>query len=193
MRQFQLVTTYFFILYGCNTATENHVVAHDKLKSTEQVTGNSFFEYDSVDYYFNEFNESEIGDLFDNQYKSEIDSFKMGIILGDIPKDISDLSFINTLKKNGYKKSIIENSEFKNIDSIFLEKTSNENSVRNCIYVYRDILIFKKLNKVVGIAKVCFGCKANQIIGTKANTENFGRDGDYERLETILGNLRKSL
>ena len=38
----------------------------------------------------------------------------------------------------------------------------------------------------MGTAKICFSCNANQIKGTNANTENFGQEGDFEKLEKIL-------
>lgn len=174
------------IFLGCNSKTERKNRQIDNSKTTKQLIGKKFFEYDAIDYYSNDFDESKIGDLYDNQSKSEIDSFKMGIILGDIPISISDLAFISKLEKIGYKKEIIDQSKFKRIDNIFVEKTTLENVDAACIYVYRDILIFKKDNQVVGTAKVCFGCMANQIKGTTANTENFGQDGDYERLSKIL-------
>jgi hypothetical protein len=150
------------------------------------MTGEKFFEYDSIDYYSIDIDEGKTGDLYDNQSKSQIDSFRMGIILGDIPKSVSDLIFIDKLEKVGYKKLPIDKSKFESIDRIFVEKTTINNVSTECINVYRDILIFKKDNKVVGTAKVCFSCKANQINGATANTENFGQNGDYIKLEQLL-------
>lgn len=154
--------------------------------SENQVIGMKFFEYDTIDYYKVDFDEAKIGDLYENQSKSEIDSIKMGIILGDIPNDISDLTFIDKLSNVGYKRSTIEKSKFEHINKIFVEKTTSESSAAACIYVYRDILIFKRRGKIIGTAKICFGCMANQINGTIANAENFGQNGDYEKLEKIL-------
>lgn len=148
--------------------------------------GKKFFDYDTIDYYTNNFDESKIDDLYNNQSKTEIDSFKMGVILGDIPQSISNLDFIDKLEKIGYKKTFIDKSKFGSIDNIFVEKTTTDNIATACIYIYRDILIFKKNSKVIGTAKVCFGCMANQIKGTTANTENFGQDGDYEKLKKLL-------
>ena len=81
---------------------------------------------------------------------------------------------------------IIDKSKFESIDKIFIEKSTLENIATACIHVYRDILIFKKEGKVIGTAKICFDCMSKQIKGTTANTENFGQDGDYEKLEKIL-------
>ena len=150
------------------------------------MTGKKFFDYDEIVYYFNNYDESKIQELSDNQSKSDIDSIKMGVILGNIPKNISDLSFIDKLEKIGFVKNSVDKSKFADIDKIFIEKSVNENVATACIYIYRDILVFKREGKIVGTAKMCFGCMANQINGTTANTENFGQDGDYDRIEKIL-------
>lgn len=186
MRLTLTLTIFFFTFWGCNSTTERKSEPVDNSKKTNQLIEKKYFEYDEIDYYAIDFDESKIRDLYNNQSKTEIDSFKMGIILGDIPKSISDLDFIDKLAKVGYNKAIIDKSTFDSIDEIFVEKTTTENIAAACIYVYRDILIFKKDSKVIGTAKVCFGCMANQINGTTANTENFGQDGDYAKLEKIL-------
>jgi len=36
------------------------------------------------------------------------------------------------------------------------------------------------------MAKICFDCHQKHIVGTNANTEHFGQDGDYPKLLQIL-------
>jgi hypothetical protein len=148
--------------------------------------GNKFFEYDEIEYYFDNYDEAKIDELYDNQSRSAFDSIKMGVILGDIPRTINDLTFISKLKKIGYSYSKVDTAKFQEIDQIFQEKETKENVAASCIYIYRDILVFKKKHSVVGVAKICFGCLAHHIVGTNASTENFGQDGDYYKLEKIL-------
>ena len=171
------------MIWSCNSKSEllNN--------STDIKIGEKFFDYDEIEYYSTNIDEEKIGKLLDNQTKSEIDSIKMGVILDDIPNSISDLSFIENLERIGYKKSKVDKSKFNDIDKIFVEKSVKEITATLCIYVYRDILIFKKEGKVVGTAKICFDCLAHQIKGTKVNTDNFGQDGDYGKLATILRKL----
>ncbi|MDI9340859.1 MAG: hypothetical protein QM534_09860 [Sediminibacterium sp.] len=173
-------------LWRCETKTEKKSEPIDNSVATKKTIRKKFFEYDAIDYYSSHFDELQIGSLYDNEFKTKIDSFKTGVILGDIPHDISDLFFIDVLEKIGYIKTTIDASKFKSIDSIFTEKPATEYLATACIYVYRDILIFKKNKKIIGTAKVCFSCMANQISGTNANTDNFGQDGDYEKLENLL-------
>lgn len=182
MKYFSILILFAITFLSCNKRPKSN----ENSTSTNQKVGEKFFDYDEIDYYKIDFDEEKIDELYDNQSKTEIDSIKMGIILDDIPSNISDLTFINKLENIGYKKSKIDESKFKNIDKIFIEKTIQENIATACIYIYRDILIFKKERNIVGTAKICFDCLANQIKGSKANTENFGQDGDYEKLAKIL-------
>lgn len=167
---------YFFVavlILGCNERRPNQ-------------TGRKFFNYDEIEYYFGNYDEEKIGELYDNQSRSPFDSIKMGVVLGDIPQSINDLTFISKLKKIGYTYHKVDSAKFEEIDQIFLEKETKANIATSCIYIYRDILIFKKKHRVVGVAKICFGCMAHRIVGTNASTINFGQDGDYYKLEMIL-------
>jgi hypothetical protein len=166
MKYFVLISATLFMLMSCS--------------------GKKYFDYDNIDHYFNNFDENKIGDLYDNKSNTELDSTKFEVITGDIPADLSDLTFINKLESIGYTKKGIDKSSFKNIDEIFTKKISFGRHANACVPIYRDILVFKKNDKVVGVAKICFHCEQNQIVGTMANTENFGQDGDYERLYKII-------
>lgn len=179
------------ILFSCNSkkGTKAENIEKQKVESyikEPKITGEKYFEYDEIEYYQNEIEEDLIGELYDNQKKSVKDSLKMEVILGETPKSISDTKFIDNLKSFGYRKSKIESKKFAKINEIFTEKKHSESSETACIYIYRDILIFKRKSKIVGIAKICFGCDANVIVGTKSNTEGFGMSGDYEKLREIL-------
>jgi len=179
------------LIFSCNSKTETKTenVEEQNIESVikePKITGEKYFEYDEIEYYKNEIEEDQIGELYDNQKKSVKDSLKMEIILGETPKSISDTNFVDNLKSFGYTKSRIEPKKFNKINEIFTEKKYSESYETACIYIYRDILIFKRKSKIIGIAKICFDCDANVIVGTKSNTEEFGMSGDYEKLRKIL-------
>jgi hypothetical protein len=121
-----------------------------------------------------------------NDALSPIDSLRRTIILEDEPTSISDPTFLSDLSKVGFKKKTVSPNKFSKINALFVEKPVFESIAYSCIYVYRDVLVFKKKGKTVGLAKVCLGCNAHIIRGTKANTDNFGQNGDYEKLGKIL-------
>ncbi len=163
-----------------------HNKSNEKQAAIKAVAGKPFFLFDAIDYYVSDYDEAKIGELYDNQSRSKTDSFKMGILIGDIPDSSTDGAFIAMLEQVGYRKEVMASAKFKEIDGIFMEKQTSENLATACIPVYRDILVFKKEGKVTGVAKICFSCGAYQIKGTTAHTANFGQDGDYGKLERIL-------
>ena len=180
-----------FLLISCNSKTEMKEENGEKLNNKNatkelEIKGRKYFEYDEIEYYNSEIEEEQVEELYDNQKKSTKDALKMGVILGEIPKSITDTSFVNNLETFGYTKSKITEKKFDEIDEVFTEKTHSETYDTACIYIYRDILIFKKKSKIIGIAKICFDCAANVIVGTKSNTEEFGMSGDYEKLRKII-------
>jgi hypothetical protein len=70
-----------------------------------------YFEYDDIDYYFNDFDGDKVIDLYDNKSRSDLDSLKLGVITGKIPNSVSDLSFIDKLETIGYSKESIDKSK----------------------------------------------------------------------------------
>ena len=171
MKEIAKITIVICVLWGCQSSSP---------------IGKKFFEYDEIEHYSSNADQEKLMTLTQNRSKSEIDSFTVGVILDNIPKDITDVYFIDKLEPIGFRKSLVNKSKFSSIDNLFREKTVKEPTWLSCIHLYRDILIFKKQNKVVGTAKICFSCLAHQIKGTNANTDNFGQEGDYGRLEKIL-------
>jgi hypothetical protein len=117
---------------------------------------------------------------------SPLDSLKNNTIIGRAPQNIKDTAFVENLAKIGYTKKTLSQLIYPEVDDIFKEKQVDEIITTSCVNIYRDLLIFKSNNKVVGMAKVCFDCMANKIVGTNANTKSFGQNGDYERLKQIL-------
>ncbi|MCE3279370.1 MAG: hypothetical protein K0S44_1561 [Bacteroidetes bacterium] len=184
MKQTTIFTVLVLILSGCSLTAEKNSVSNPD--QSEQPIGKKFFEYDQIQHYLNNIEEKNLGELNDNQSRSELDSIKRGVVLGNIPKDMSDLSFIDQLEKIGYSKREVHKSKFEAIDKIFAEKSVDEMVWADCKHVYRDVLLFRKNSKIIGVAKICFSCRSNIIIGTTANTENFGQNGDYEKLEKTL-------
>jgi hypothetical protein len=181
---------FIILLFSCNSKTnlKNNVESAEEefVYKEPIITGGKYFEYDELIHYKNDFDENKIGELYDNQDKSDLDSLKMGVILNDTPKSINDTTFLKKLETFGYKKSIISKTKFNKIDEIFTEKKHSEVLSAACVYVYRDILIFKRNSKIIGIAKICFDCGDSEIVGTKANTNEFGQSGDFDTLYEIL-------
>jgi hypothetical protein len=174
------------LLFSCNQKNNENVVKEEPIYQPPKITGTKYFEYDELIHYYCEIGQDQLKELDLKPKKSHLDSLKKDVITNYIPKSINDTTFINELQKIGYSKTEIRKDKFDEINKIFIEKKHEEIIGYACDYIFRDILIFKRKSKTIGIAKICFGCNANQIVGTKANTEEFGMDGDYEKLREIL-------
>lgn len=191
--QFILLILVIFY-FGCQkdpvkNSPSNANVLQQKIE--EYQYGKIFFDYDHIDYYHINVEEDKIIELDDSQNKSKADQYKYTILTKNIPKDITDLDFLNSLTKIGYSKKEIQKSKFDQINKIFVEKNTTDGYNMACVPIFRDILIFKKRNKVIGVAKICFTCHQYHIIGTDADIKNFGMGDDYEKLGSIIDHLWK--
>ncbi len=162
--------------------------------TTTKVENKHFFNYDFIDYYFTEIDDEEANKLGSKPMgqRSAMDSMKINVVFGLIPVNKVDTTFINKLELFGYKKDSISPEFFGEINEIFREKKVEKLLFNLCSRTFRDILIFKKKNKITGIAKLCFGCNSFYIIGTEYDTNNFGQNGDYQKLEKLLMDCKKN-
>ena len=176
------------LLTACKKSSNSVNNSQTEIKEQEFIPkyGQKYFKYDQIDFYHIDFDENKIIELYENKDKSKLDRLRNDIIIGEYPESMNKIGFLKSMDKIGYNQKEISKSKFPEIDKIFIEKTVNQSSAYACIAIYRDILVFKNKDKVIGIAKICFGCGNHRIIGTKVNYENFGQNGDYKKLEILL-------
>lgn len=147
-----------------------------------------FFAFDALDLYHTELGAEAV---FDGNGSVGAGKKILGeVLLWNRPKDLSDTVVLRDLGRLGYKRTEIPQENFQPIAELFRERALTKRYETACVAEYRDILIFHKGGKVIGVAKICFGCLQNRIIGTSADTQFFGQDGDYERLREILAHVR---
>lgn len=183
-----------FITVSCNFSKEQaDKSSKEFLDNINTKSGKPFFDFDAVDYYLNNIDENIATNLSNLQNNSKFDKFKYDLIVGETSKNIkNDDEFISNLIKTGFKKTEIESKDFQSIAQLFSESPERDGLYFACIPIFRDILVFKKNEKIIGVAKICFGCNQNQIIGAKANTDNFGQGKDYEILSLILNKYKNT-
>ena len=151
-----------------------------------QKLGDYYFDFDSLGYYTIEIDEIKLLEAEGNQNLTKMQKMQIDVIIGNMPENINDTLFIAELRKIGFKKEEILKKKYQEIKEIFREKSHKDSWATTCIAVYRDIIIFRRDGKIVGIAKICFDCGKNQILGTNVNTIGFGQSGDYSKLAKIL-------
>lgn len=86
----------------------------------------------------------------------------------------------------GFEKKIIPVSKHEVINEIFREKIDIDLTTVTCLPVYRDIYVFKRGGQLAGVARLCYDCWQSSFYGTRADTECFGTDGEFEKLHKIV-------
>ena len=183
-----LLLVFIFIISCKQTETKkDEILITNKVNQNPIIKyGEKFFDYDSIDYYTIDISEDNATKLLDNQ-NTKIEEKKYNIIMNDkFPKTIDKIDFIKDLSNIGFKKSSIKPDKFSDLNKIFSEKSEQDGIVFACIPIFRDLLVFKKKNKITGFAKICFSCNQYHIIGSKSDTKNFGQGSDYENIGKIL-------
>ncbi|MEG1669128.1 hypothetical protein [Chryseobacterium sp.] len=153
-----------------------------------------FYDFDQVDYYSIDISDQNISKIEyqrkKNSYEykkiSKKDSLFLSILRNNYPEKIEE-DFPEKIIKYGFKKNDIDKKLYPEINNIFSEKNCSDNLESLCIPIFRDILIFSKKNKIIGIAKICYSCHLATIIGTEKSIRNFGSCGDFIKLEKIMG------
>ena len=137
----KILINFIILIISCNPSGDKNINIKEEFHS---IIGKPFFDYDEIIHYSNDITEDNIQTLYDNQFKSVLDSIKMGVILDNIPRNILDTFFIKKLSSIGYTKKKVNPTKFYKIDELFVEKPVDEGITTSCIYVYRDILILRK-------------------------------------------------
>ncbi|CAD0001750.1 hypothetical protein [Flavobacterium chungangense] len=169
------------ILFGCNNSKKADLNKEKVVKKELR----PFFDSDQICHYYlgstSDFEHLSNDKAKQTEKKKEFSTF----FYGYYPKNV-EKSFEKLLLKYKYKKSNLSIKQQKQIEGIFSEKDSLKNDACACIAEYRDIFIFKKEGKTVGIAKICFKNARFQITGSKIDTEDFGLIDKLDRLKKIV-------
>lgn len=79
----------------------------------------------------------------------------------------------------------IDSGDVKEYQRIFSQKFGNYLSENACEPFYRDVYVFRKKNKIVGIAKICFDCKIINFSSEKDYWQQFGNCDKLKKLEQL--------
>lgn len=157
--------------------------------SKEKKNDKSFFDFDEVEHYYKDINSGDILKEMKrlNGVDRNSDEYNYLNLIGyNYPNDVNDEKFIDNLLKFNFIKERVDDKFYNKLNKIFTSSTCEDDFSLACAPIYRDILVFYKDKKIVGIAKICFECGKNEIIGAKTDTSFFGQCGGYGRLYKIL-------
>jgi len=155
-------------------------------QTTSQNTCKPYFDYDELDHFFLNIDDTTLWNTEKKDSKTLKEKKQLDLLLQWTPEKISDSIVVKNLEGLDFVKTDISPDMFGEINKIFCERKHKEVFMNSCIAEYRDILIFKKTNKIIGIAKLCFSCEQSVIIRTTFNTSEFGQSGDYKKLYDLL-------
>jgi hypothetical protein len=169
-------------LFACNsTETIN------KNLGIENKDCKPYFEFDKAEHYYLNITNDQVYNPDSTNNKTEKQKRKLDLLTNlSGPQQLADSMEFSDLESMDFTKTEIPSDKFDLINGIFCDKKHENAQYSACSPIYRDILIFKKNNKTVGLAKICFTCDQHVIAGTTSNTEDFGQSGDYDKLKIIL-------
>jgi hypothetical protein len=145
-----------------------------------------FLDFDEVDHYSMD---KQYFDNFHNRLLQKEDVGYEETIYSDFPKVLNDSVFLTLINSNKFRKKIISEANIEKLkNTIFVKNTSFFREAYACAPIYRDILILKNKNKIVGIAKICMECKKYYFVGNQKNieTEDFGQNGEFDEIKEIF-------
>ncbi|WP_164515265.1 hypothetical protein [Flavobacterium ustbae] len=137
------------------------------------------------------FSEDDFFILMKKENKTEKELQLSDLFSGYYPDSIPKEDFEKILLRQNYKKSKLNIREQKKIESVFSEKDLPIPDAAACIAEYRDIFIFKKRGRIIGISKICFVCNRFQIIGSKIDVSIFGFPDELDKLKSIVRKDKK--
>ena len=145
-----------------------------------------FSQFDKIEYYHTDINQDGITALFNRKAQLSKDDKDFWDIFFKYhqPRSVNDEQVIAVIKRLYKVQGTIDEKYYKAIADIFSDHEINDYMIA-CEPQFRNILIFKKDNKVTGILKICFGCEKRDFIGSDKNTVYFGAKG-YKKLKNIV-------
>lgn len=180
---YKLLTISFFLtVLGCNNQSTNKQVSSTDTKNDCK----PYFSFDNVEHYYLDISEEKVWEIEERENKTDQEQKQLDLLIQDIPDKLSDTTILKDIEKIGFIKTEIPTDKFELLNRIFCERKHKEAYATACIAVYRDILVFKNENKIIGTTKVCFECDQSIITGTTLDTGEFGQSGDYGKLYKIL-------
>lgn len=171
-------------LLACNNQTDTRKSVQPK--TVAKVACKPYYQFDRIEHYFLNIEEDELWKIEEKKTKTEKEKQLLELLIQYAPDKLSDTAILKDIEKLGFVKKEISTDKFKKINEVFCQNKHEKVYAMACIAVYRDILVFKKENKIVGTAKLCFGCDQSVITGTTLSTEEFGQSGDYKKLFQLL-------
>lgn len=142
-----------------------------------------YFDFDEIVYYHSDVSDFEV--LGRKKDDLHFLLFRQGF------ESLQDSIYIERGDSLLYKK-VISKEEHSTIDKIFCYQPINLDDlyVSECIAIYRDIFVFRKEKKIIGMAKICLDCNQFSSVGTDQKTDNFGMNNEFSNLTKLIEKIK---
>ncbi|TDX87215.1 hypothetical protein [Epilithonimonas xixisoli] len=94
------------------------------------------------------------------------------------------------LEKLNFHKEKLEVAKYPKIVEIYTRGSAHYDT--SCVKTFRDILVFKKNNKIVGVSKICFDCGWETTFFNEHTYYNLIDITYFEELEILLNSKANS-
>ncbi|OYU79014.1 MAG: hypothetical protein CFE23_16005 [Flavobacterium sp. BFFFF1] len=173
------------IFLSCSKTASNKTV-----KTIDHKQALPFFEFDYAEHWrLNPLKENEFDGQSIKENKNEADIQRhrdlRNIFSGHSPEKLNDDKFFTVLSEY-YTLNNLDKSRVNKLKKILTDRQYDLLYTSACMPMYRDVLILKKADSVIGIVKICFECQQIYFLGNRINTKNFGTNKDYNNLWKTL-------
>jgi hypothetical protein len=136
--------------------------------------------FDSIEYYSAD---KEFYSKFRNRLTQKSDTNYIKILENDLPKKLDDSLFYSELNSSKFIHSKVSKSDVNSFKELFNDATFTETYTTACSPDYRNILILKKSNKIIGVLKICYGCEMYYLISEDDEKKKIQKSGGIANLE----------
>ncbi|MBI3220120.1 MAG: hypothetical protein HYZ44_11460 [Bacteroidetes bacterium] len=156
-----------------------------------------YFHFDQVVHYkfvlpederFTSMEDYVLDSIIDNEERAKVAGIRKFLLDDQILTQLTDTTSFRQMEQFGFEKNKVPNEVYGKLNQLFCNRPHIDDfNIKMCIPVFHDLLVFKKNNKTVGYARICFGCDQIVIVGSKQDSASFGESSDFDKLKELLG------
>lgn len=139
------------------------------------------FEFDTAEHYRIDTLDEKLQKIYDRRLYQE--NGALSSLLFDDYTSVNDKNLLANLSKVYPIKKKISESKIQELEQIYYDGINLTRS--KCSPTYRDVLVFKKDDSIVGISKICFECNMQFTVDKYGYQKEFDNN-DYDELKEIL-------
>lgn len=182
------------LVISCNKKSEEEFPEYETQEELNNkiTVGKPFFDFDEVIHYQIPITLKAALNLFPERGSGKEMSLLGHLLWDDVSEKYHSDLFKKGIDSIAVYKNKINSKFYQELKTeIFSEKKCDNISMAMCDPIYRDIFIFKKNGKEIGVAKICFECYLYSFSKGIFIYDCFGMNGEFKRLKEIISENKK--